>query len=50
MELFWLWVPVLGSLLMVDTVRTLPISQDQLSPEDAALAEVCWQTECRAEG
>lgn len=44
MELFWLWVPVLGSLLMVETARTRPISQDRPSPEDVELAEVGWQT------
>lgn len=44
MELFWLWIPGLSSLLLVD-ILTLPIDQDQwLRPEDVELAEVCEQT------
>nr|XP_046244875.1 matrix metalloproteinase-20 [Scatophagus argus] len=40
MELFGLWIPVLGSLMMAENLRTLPIDQDQwLRPEDVELAE-----------
>ncbi|KAM9359003.1 LOW QUALITY PROTEIN: matrix metalloproteinase-20 [Symphorus nematophorus] len=40
MELFWLWVPVLGSLMSAEILWTLPIDQDQrLRPEDVELAE-----------
>lgn len=46
MELLWLWIPVLGSLMLVDYVWTLPIDPDQWPrPEDEELAEVCgWTT------
>ncbi|XP_078140175.1 matrix metalloproteinase-20-like [Centroberyx gerrardi] len=40
MEMFWSWIPVLGSLMFVDILWTLPIDQDQwLRPEDVELAE-----------
>lgn len=46
MELFWLWMPVLGSLMLAEILWTLPINQDQWPrPEDVELAEVCgWTT------
>lgn len=46
MELFWLWLPVLGSALMAGSgVTSRPVDQDHLkmSPEDEQLAEVCGQ-------
>ncbi|XP_037632450.1 matrix metalloproteinase-20-like isoform X2 [Sebastes umbrosus] len=40
MELFWLWIPVLGSLMLAELLWTLPIDQDQgPRPEDEELAE-----------
>ncbi|XP_022055371.1 matrix metalloproteinase-20 [Acanthochromis polyacanthus] len=40
MELLWMWIPVLGSLLFVEISRTLPIDEDQqLRREDMELAE-----------
>ncbi|KAM4628411.1 matrix metalloproteinase-20 [Polymixia lowei] len=40
MELFWSWIPVLGSLMFLDILWTLPIDQEQrLRPEDIELAE-----------
>lgn len=42
MELFWLWIPVLGSLMLAELLWTLPIDQDQgPRPEDEEQAEVC---------
>ncbi|XP_041662188.1 matrix metalloproteinase-20 [Cheilinus undulatus] len=39
MELFWLWIPGLGSLMLAG-ILTLPIDQEQwLRPEDVELAE-----------
>lgn len=44
MELFWLWLPLLGSALMAGSVTSRPVDQDQpMSPEDQQLAEVCGQ-------
>lgn len=41
MELPQLWMPVLGTLVFVEILWTLPIDQDQLlRPEDVELAEV----------
>ncbi|XP_008279891.1 matrix metalloproteinase-20 [Stegastes partitus] len=40
MELLWMWIPVLGSLLFVEISWTLPIDEDQpLKREDMELAE-----------
>lgn len=47
-----LWIPVLGSLMLVEILWTLPIDKDQQRLEDVELAEVCeWmkglQTLCK---
>lgn len=40
-----MWTRVLGSLMLVEILWTLPIDEDQrLRPEDVELAEVCGQT------
>lgn len=45
MELFWLWVQILGSAIIAGSVKSLPVDQDQQPrPEDVELAEVCGQT------
>lgn len=45
MELFWLWVQILGSAIIAGSVKSLPVDQDQQPrPEDVELAEVCEQT------
>lgn len=36
-----LWIPVLGSLMLVEILWTLPIDKDQQRLEDVELAEVC---------
>lgn len=44
MELFWLWLPVLGSAIIAGSATSRPVDQDQrMSPEDEQLAEVCGQ-------
>lgn len=40
MELFWLWLPVLGSAIIAGSATSRPVDQDQrMSPEDEQLAE-----------
>lgn len=39
-----LWIPVLGSLMLVEILWTLPIDKDQQRLEDVELAEVCEWT------
>ncbi|XP_028275006.1 matrix metalloproteinase-20 [Parambassis ranga] len=40
MEMLWMWIPVLGSLMLMEISWTLPINEDQqLRPEDVKLAE-----------
>ncbi|XP_063763452.1 matrix metalloproteinase-20-like [Eleginops maclovinus] len=41
MELFWMWISVLGSLIYAEILWSLPIDQDQWPrPQDVELAEV----------